>query len=63
MAQQLRALDILAEDLSLVPSTYMSAHNHFYLHFQAILHPLLASMGTGHAYDAQACMQAKHPCT
>lgn len=36
MAQQLRALDVLAHSLGFVPSTHMAAHNHLSLQFQGI---------------------------
>ena len=36
MAQTLRALATLAEDLASVPSTYMAAHSHLYLQLQGI---------------------------
>jgi hypothetical protein len=39
MAQWLGALAALPEDLSSVPSTHMTAHNHLQLQFQGIQHP------------------------
>ena len=36
MAQQLRALTVIAEDLGLVPNTHMVAHNCLWLKFQGI---------------------------
>ena len=36
MAQHLRAFVAFAEDLGLVPSTHMTAHNHLKLQFQGI---------------------------
>jgi hypothetical protein len=43
LAQWLRALADLPEDLSSIPSTQMEAHNHLLVQFQRILCPLLAS--------------------
>jgi hypothetical protein len=51
MAQWLRALAALAEDLGSIPSNHMVAHNHF--QFQGTCHPLLSSMGTGNVCGAQ----------
>lgn len=45
MAQQLGAL-VLSEDLGLVPSTHVVAHNQEKLHFQGTQCPLLASVST-----------------
>ena len=46
MTQQFRALAVLREDLDLIPSTHMVAHNCLYFQFQGIQLPLLVSMGT-----------------
>jgi hypothetical protein len=46
MAQQLRALAALAEDLGLVHST----QKHLQVQFQATCHPLLALLGTVHSW-------------
>jgi hypothetical protein len=47
MAQLLRVLSALAEDLGSVLSTHMVAHNLLVLQFQGIQHPLLGSMHVG----------------
>ena len=52
MAQQVRALTVLAEDSSSVPSTHMVAHSHLQLQYQGTQDPLLTSVGTRHAHDA-----------
>lgn len=42
MAQWLRAVSVLAEDLALVPDTHMASHNH------ALGDPMLSSDFPGH---------------
>lgn len=49
MAQQLRRLAALAEELGLVPSIYMATHYHLPLVFQGTQGPFLASLGTWNA--------------
>lgn len=53
MAQRLRVLVALTEDLGSFPSTYMATHNHLELHFLEILRPLLVSRATRHVLGAQ----------
>ena len=45
MAQWLKAMAALPEDLDLIPRIQMGAHNHPQLHFQGIWCPLLVSLG------------------
>lgn len=52
MIQKLRALTDFAEDLSLILSTHQEAYNCLQRQYQGICYPLLASVGTRHAYDA-----------
>ena len=59
MAQQLRILAALAEDLDLDPRIHMVPHNHFYLQFQGILQPFLNSMGTRHMCAAYTYVSDK----
>ncbi|EGW04989.1 hypothetical protein I79_003494 [Cricetulus griseus] len=56
MAQQLRALVALPEDLGSSPSTHMAAYSHLQLQSQGIQHPLPVSMGTRHGCGAQPDM-------
>ena len=58
MAQWLRSLAALPEDLGSVLSTHSDTHNHLQLQFQEISCPLLASLGIS---GAQIEMQAEHP--
>jgi hypothetical protein len=51
MAQWLRTLAALTEDLGLVPSAHMVVYNHLKLQFQGIRCPLLNFVGTMHAGD------------
>lgn len=41
-------LAVLGEEPSSVPSTYTATHNHLYLQFQGIQHPLMASSSIWH---------------
>lgn len=50
MAQQLRALTVPPEDLGLIPSTYMEAHNSLLTPFPE------ASAHTGHLHGTQLYM-------
>lgn len=59
MAQKLRALVVLAEDLARIPSIHKAAHNHPQLQSQGTC-PILASVVTRQAHEAQTQMQAKH---
>jgi hypothetical protein len=50
MAQQLRALAALLEDLGSIPSIQLVVHNHLYLQFRGYSEcSLLVSMGTKYA--------------
>lgn len=60
MAQMLRALAVLVEKHSSVPSTHMLSYNLPYLQFQELWCPLLASKGTRHACNAWPFMKIKH---
>ena len=60
MAQQLRALAVLKENLGLVPNSHTVAHNQLSIQFQELYPPLLASEGNQATHDTQTCMQAKH---
>ena len=66
MAQQLKALTVLAEDISSVPSTRVVAHNHLNLHFQAIMFSLASLVSCTHTVHINlynlVCMHA-HMCT
>ena len=48
------------EGLGLIPSTHRVAYYHLQLQFQGSQCPLLASIGTRHAYNALTYMQTKH---
>lgn len=50
MAQRLSVLAILAEDLDLVPSPYMAAHNWPDLRFQGTKHPQWQQTHMEHLY-------------
>ena len=50
MDQPPRALPSPVEDLGLVPSTHMAAHNCLGLQFPGIRRPLLASADTKHTW-------------
>jgi hypothetical protein len=53
MAQQLRALAILSEDLDSVPIAHTTAHNYLQLSFQGIQCPKKASVET-------SCIRCTH---
>lgn len=57
ITQRLRALAILAEDQSLIPSTHNSGSQHLYLQLQGIQHPLFLQ---GHPH---ACYTQRHTLT
>jgi hypothetical protein len=57
MTQQLGALAALAEDPGLTPRAHKAAHNHLWVQFQGIRHPLQPSVGTRHVYAAQTYTQ------
>lgn len=63
VVQQLRVLDVLVEDLGLVPSIHMAAHNHLQFQFHGIQCPLLSSLDTRPSCSIHIHMQAKHPNT
>lgn len=56
IAQRLKALVVLPEELGLIPRTYMMAYNQLQLHFQGIWPPQVP--GTHKDTSRQ-----KHPCT
>ena len=56
MAQQLRALAALPEDMGSVPRTHIVAHKWLKIQVQGIQHSLLAFMGT--RYTARIDMHA-----
>lgn len=58
VAQPLGVLAALVEDLGLVPSTRMAAHNHLELQFQEILDALFWPPWAPHTH-----IQEKHPHT
>lgn len=57
VSQQLRTLATFSDDLSLVPSTHIIAHNQEQLLSQAFQHP---SPAPRYAFGAQTYIQAKH---
>ena len=59
MAQWLRTLPVLTEDLNLIPSTQV-AYNYLYLQSQ-MMQCLLTSVGTRHTHGAQTNIHAKTP--
>lgn len=56
-------LDVLVEDLGLVPSVHVAAHNHLQFQFHGIQCPLLSSLDTRPSCSIRIYMQAKHPNT
>ena len=54
MAQQLRALTALLEDLGSIPGTHMAAHNS-----NSFMGPMLSSDLPRQAFNAQVYMEAK----
>lgn len=60
MAQRLRALTVLPEDLSLMTSTHMLFYNHLELQFQGIQRHLLTSLDTRRANVAHTYKAGKH---
>lgn len=60
VAQQLRTLAALIEDLGLVPSTHMLAPNGMLLQFQGIRCLSLACQGIRHTHGEQTYIQTKH---
>lgn len=58
MAQQVRALGALAEDLGSIPRAYMADYNCNQL--QGVWCLLLASSGTRHTYSVLTYIQAEH---
>ena len=63
MAQWLRALAALAEDLGSVPRAHIEAHNLPITPFPGDPKPLLITIGARHVYDMHTYMQAKHSFT
>ena len=62
MARWLRALGVLAEDLGLVPSTYMVVHNNPYLQFRCSnILPLLTSVDTKNTCGTHTYIYAGKP--
>lgn len=53
MARQLKAFVALAQDLGLVPSTFVLAHSHPYTQFQRIRCPLLISTGSRYSHGSR----------
>jgi hypothetical protein len=60
MAQCIRILLVLAEDLSSIPSIHKAAHNHPYFQFQGIQPPLLESVVPRHGHDEHASKAFVH---
>jgi hypothetical protein len=61
MAQQLRAMTALLEDLGSSPTTHMAAGKHPLFQFQETQQLLLASLSTRHTCSIQTYLPAKHP--
>ena len=62
MAQQLRALAALLEDLSSIPSTHMVTHSHLNSCSKA-LDAFSRLPQAPHIHNAQTLVQTKHPYT
>jgi hypothetical protein len=60
MAQWLKTLSVLLEDLGSVPYIDMVAHNHLLSQFQGLALSLRASEGTRHVEHGQTCRQNTH---
>lgn len=56
-AQRLRAMAAFPDNLGLILSIHMMAHNWLQLQFQGIQDPVLVSVGMKHTYSTQAYMQ------
>lgn len=63
MAQGLRSVAVLPEDIGSVPSIHMDANNCLQPQFQRSIYLLLAFEGTGHTCGRQTYIQAKYPYT